>query len=384
MSGIANLSNFTVAPHGFAIENHIEVMKSYAGTALGSAAAIADSLGKPSNPVTADASTYNPIGFTKSEPKPIRPVFPSMDPGDLSTPSALPTANIANLLGIALPEKADLPEIPSNSSTSKPSFPSDPVWENVDSNVSINPISPPNYGSAPSTPGFKATLDTVTEPSYPSLNTPSFETVTLEGNLDLESFEPIEVPTLPDYPLPSLPSFQNVSVGTIEAVSVAKPSFPSLSSYTVPSIPNLSPIAAPAKPGFKDISQEGDPSISLVNVPSLQGFNAVTVPAVPDMTFTTTPAKPVLSTIVVPALPVISLPTFDLTPISKEDLIKPVFSFNYVPSNYMSATLTKAISTLLSRLDGGTGINPLVEEAIWARGLDREVRSTLLAEKEHS
>jgi hypothetical protein len=62
-------------------------------------------------------------------------------------------------------------------------------------------------------------------------------------------------------------------------------------------------------------------------------------------------------------------------------LVVPGVTFSWSESAYSDDLLTKVKSELFTRLDGGTGISPVVEEAIWNRGRDRESKAALLAER---
>lgn len=179
------------------------------------------------------------------------------------------------------------------------------------------------------------------------------------------------------------PISTNVGIGAI-----TKPKIPtiSLGSRNLPSSPNITPIdlSLDAEPAFNVVS----PSINLPNVPSpldiaapVKNFTIDTSPVFPVTPNTILPDVPSLLSLNIPTPDTIAIPIYDQTfPSSNSLLIPPVnFTFNELP--YSDVLLTDVKNTLITRLQGGTGLNPTVENAIYNRGKDREARASLLAER---
>jgi hypothetical protein len=107
--------------------------------------------------------------------------------------------------------------------------------------------------------------------------------------------------------------------------------------------------AAPTAPGITYPSFPTDPTVTLPKAPDLLSistytFGGVNIPSIVDNT-------PVL-TIVDPQV------------------------FSYTPgTGFTSALLTQLTSLISSRLNGGTGLAPAVEKAIWDRGREREAKT---------
>jgi hypothetical protein len=130
------------------------------------------------------------------------------------------------------------------------------------------------------------------------------------------------------------------------------------------------------------------PEVDVGTAPTLTFPAAPTVtigaaPTVPDIAEITVPAAPV---IVLPAAPTyltLSTPTFAgvdlhadfLTPLETQpalSLVAPT-PYTYTPGpEYSSSLLTALKATLTTRLAGGTGLDPTVEQAIFDRARDRE------------
>lgn len=133
---------------------------------------------------------------------------------------------------------------------------------------------------------------------------------------------------------------------------------------------------------------EPDPSINLPDVPDplnvsapVKDFTINTSFNYPVEPNTTLPEVPTLLSLNIPTALQLDIPTFSLAFPSSSSLIPPGVTFAFNEDPYSSALLTKVKDELLTRLSGGTGLSPEVEEAIWNRGRDREQRASLLAER---
>jgi len=179
-----------------------------------------------------------------------------------------------------------------------------------------------------------------------------------------------------------LPTETSVSLGTF-----TKPTVPSISTSThvLPSSPLITTptIGLVTTPTFTDSSPD-------INLPSLPDPLSITFPTLdftintnftyPTEPITILPTVPTLLSLNIPTALSINLPTFDLA-FPTSNLAVPDITFNFSEVNYSDTLLTNVKNTLIARLQGGTGLNPVVEQAIWDRGRDRENRQSLMAER---
>ena len=133
---------------------------------------------------------------------------------------------------------------------------------------------------------------------------------------------------------------------------------------------------------------EAAPTTSFPVAPTL---DIGTAPVIPDVAAVTLPTAPVLDMPDAPTMLALSIPTFggvDLHEdwLSKFDdiptlaLVAPTpYSYSVGPE-YASALLTSLKATLTTRLAGGTGLSPAVEQAIWDRARSRETQTALANE----
>jgi hypothetical protein len=194
-----------------------------------------------------------------------------------------------------------------------------------------------------------------------------------------EAVAGLQPPTIdPDFPAgPSAPGQLTVTAPTFQPVVWTSPSAPS--SFTeeldVTSVmpdpfdeepPVLSFAAAPAP--FSELAPDA-PGVNLVfEDPGL----TVDLPATPD-----------LLAISVRPFDGITLPDIDPDAVPTLDVVAPSIR-EYTPgADYTSALLTALKTSLQDRIEnGGTGLNPDVEDAIWDRGREREARSAANAQAE--
>lgn len=101
-------------------------------------------------------------------------------------------------------------------------------------------------------------------------------------------------------------------------------------------------------------------------------------PVTPD---TTLPPVPTLISLNLPTPQDLTIPTFSLDFPTSNSIIVPGITFSFTEDAYSSPLLTSVKNELLTRLSGGTGLSPEVEEAIWNRERDREQRVSVLAER---
>lgn len=94
---------------------------------------------------------------------------------------------------------------------------------------------------------------------------------------------------------------------------------------------------------------------------------AIVVPDAPDYTL---PSMPDLYALTLPVAPVLDIPTFAG---ERPSFIEPPLdlTFQYTPGTYASALLDKLKAQVSSMLDGGTGLPPAIEQALFDRGRSR-------------
>ncbi|MBS0227093.1 MAG: hypothetical protein JSS23_00170 [Proteobacteria bacterium] len=91
---------------------------------------------------------------------------------------------------------------------------------------------------------------------------------------------------------------------------------------------------------------------------------------VPDAPAYTLPDLPTLNPISLPPVPAITIPTFAG---ERPTFIEPPLdlTFQYTPGTYASALLDKLKTQISSMMDGGTGLPPAIEQALFDRGRSR-------------
>ena len=192
--------------------------------------------------------------------------------------------------------------------------------------------------------------------------------------------------------------------------SIYSPPTVSVQWQTLPA-PNLPPV--PDMPALPDIDLDipanmpGALDATMGNV-QIDDFDVeapvLNFPATPNLTIGTAPALPEVRDVDMPDAPTIVLPdapeflalqthTFGginlhedwldkLDEIPELSIMQPV-PFSYSPgAKYASQLLDNLKATLNARIQGGTGLAPAVEQAIWDRSRDRETVLALAREQE--
>lgn len=166
----------------------------------------------------------------------------------------------------------------------------------------------------------------------------------------------ITVPTFPsDFVPGTIHEFNENSIGTIPVFT-----------DTVPTI-NL-----PAKPGDLDVDAPTTPP----TITNDFGF--------PDAVDVTLPVVPTFVELNLPTAPTFSIPNFELDiPTVPANLVPPGLIFNFKEQAYSSTLLTALTSELLDRIqNGGTGLNPTIEQALWDRARNREDQNSVRSENQ--
>ncbi len=162
------------------------------------------------------------------------------------------------------------------------------------------------------------------------------------------------VPTFPAAFVPgAIHQFDENAIGTVPTFGISEPLI------NLPSTPGTLDVEAPTD--APDIQTEFDfPDTPVYTLPSVPTFEDLNLPTAPDL----------------------DIPSFDLDlPTIPSYLTPPGLTFNFQEELYTSSLLTALTSELLDRVqNGGTGLSPTIEQAIWDRARNREdqnsVRST--------
>jgi hypothetical protein len=163
------------------------------------------------------------------------------------------------------------------------------------------------------------------------------------------------------------------------AISISPP--PSLTTFTwsVPNAPDAFVGTLNVNPYLPDTFDEAPPVLSFAPTPA--GFSE-TAPTAPGIVYPSFPTDP---TIMLPAAPDllsiatyqfggVNLPTLDAD-VPVLNIVEPQI-FPYTPGQgFVSDLLTKVTQIISDRLNGGTGLPPAVEKAIWDRGREREAKT---------
>lgn len=194
----------------------------------------------------------------------------------------------------------------------------------------------------------------------------------------------------------------NDSIYTPPTVNVQ---WQTLAAPNLPPIPNL-----PELPEIDLKAPAGEPSALDVTIDNVRvdeiniTMPALSFPAAPSLAIGQAPALPEVRDVAVPDAPTVTLPdapeflalqthTFGginlhedwldkLDDIPTLSIMQPV-PFSYSPgAKYASQLLDNLKATLNARIQGGTGLAPAVEQAIWDRARDRETMLALAKEQE--
>lgn len=182
----------------------------------------------------------------------------------------------------------------------------------------------------------------------------------------------------------------------------------SWSTIAAPSLPSMP--AAPSMPTINFVVPTGQPTDLVLSMPGVEidDFNDVapslSIPDAPVLSYGTVPSVPSPEAVSVPVAPVVSFPdvpsylSLSAVAFSGIDLhddwlarlenipdlvLASPTPFSYARgAEYASALLSGLKATLEARLNGGTGLSPAVEQAIWDRARSREARAALANEAE--
>jgi len=124
------------------------------------------------------------------------------------------------------------------------------------------------------------------------------------------------------------------------------------------------------------------PTMSIGTTPTIPAISTVTVPDAPTITTPDTPTYLALSTVTFSGIDIHADWLTQLESIPTLTLASPT-PYSYVAGpEYASTLLTNLQATINTRLAGGTGLAPAVEQAIWDRARSREMQNSLANEAE--
>lgn len=197
---------------------------------------------------------------------------------------------------------------------------------------------------------------------------------------------------------PSTPSLPNQSsapeIGAIrvrDQGAIAVTGLPGSQAVTpIPTEPNPSDIRSIQNIGTAPVFNETAPDFSEIGRPTItfHEFNAAVPEIETDFPLPDQPEQvdlnaPVLRPITLPTLQQVTIPAFTQALPNPQALQPPNLTFSWQDAAYNDDLLAALKNALLNRIvNGGTGLNPIVEAAIWARGRDREVKNGDAAQME--
>jgi hypothetical protein len=179
--------------------------------------------------------------------------------------------------------------------------------------------------------------------------------------------EPIEVDR-PDIDYPNVRAIKTIGDSGIPAIVWPSNEARVPSLKDLPSISGVDTSLTPlVGPEYADIQQ---PIIGDVESPTTPLINRVPIPEEPSYTL---PIEPVITDLVVPSPPSLVIPEFEATlEIIEENLCLPT-GFNWESSPYNSEIWETFLQKVLKGLnEGGTGLAPEVEQAIYNRAIYRQ------------
>ena len=191
---------------------------------------------------------------------------------------------------------------------------------------------------------YNVTFDEITVPE-PSFNKPDAPD------------EPLIDLYIPAFPVEFVPEnvheFDENTIGTIPVFTDEIPT-----------------INLPVKPGDLSVTAPGD-------APDIEtDFNF------PDPVSYTLPDVPTFESLNLPTALDLNIPTFDLDiPTVPGYLVPPGLTFNFNEQAYSSTLFSALTNELLNRIqNGGTGLTPDIEQAIWDRARNREDQNAIRSE----
>ena len=179
--------------------------------------------------------------------------------------------------------------------------------------------------------------------------TPTNVTFTTDtSKVTMAALPSVTVPTYtpPNATFPSAISLEPINVSLTRSAPTLSVLPPTIS---IPTAPDVLSVSAPIS----------------TFLPTTFLFPIAPIVAIPDL--------PSLNQMVVPQSIPIAIPTFtQILPTNDSSI--PSISYNFDNASFQDSLLDLMKVKLATRLDGGTGLSPVVEEAIWNRERDRSCK----------
>jgi hypothetical protein len=164
-------------------------------------------------------------------------------------------------------------------------------------------------------------------------------------------------------------NFDKPSAPIAPDITLSLPTFPSFPSIDIPSLDlgslGVAPEFTDSEPNINDVVPPNPFSENAPDKPETASF---TFPDVYNPSF---PELPGLQQITLPEVPALEFEFFSAN--LPENTINPAeITFNWSEDPFSNEVITATTNALLNRLQGGTGLSPTVERAIWDRARARE------------
>ncbi|WP_314972818.1 hypothetical protein [Comamonas testosteroni] len=179
----------------------------------------------------------------------------------------------------------------------------------------------------------------------------------------------IAAPNLPDLPdLPELPQVGFTTPGDMPAA------------LDLGSLPDVEVVGFDLQPPAMDFGAA--PNLVIGQAPALPQMREVAIPDAPDVSLPDAPAFLSLTTHSFGGVNLHEDWLARLDDVPELQLLEPApFEFKRAPG-YASELMGNLKAILAARIQGGTGLSPVVEQAIWDRSRDRETQIALARERE--
>jgi hypothetical protein len=164
-------------------------------------------------------------------------------------------------------------------------------------------------------------------------------------------------------------NFDKPSAPIAPDITLSLPTFPSFPSIDIPSLDlgslGVAPEFTDSEPNINDVVPPNPFSENAPDKPETASF---TFPEVYNPSF---PVLPVLQQITLPEVPALDFELFSAN-LPEKAINSIENSFNWNEDTFSNEVINDTTNALLDRLQGGTGLSPTVERAIWDRARARE------------
>ncbi len=178
----------------------------------------------------------------------------------------------------------------------------------------------------------------------------------------VEKIDSIQIPALNEGPTGTLPSMGTVGLPSIPDDQITEPQWEKVEDIHLPDVPNFDDQAPNmdigSLPDVTNVTMPADiPSITTPDMPSAPDLNVPDAPTLPGIDF--------------PSPPSVTIPTFEMDlPNVDWDLPQ---NFNYADPAYTSDIWASLLHKVLTNIEnGGTGLEPAVEQDLYNRAIARQ------------